>query len=177
MSETRVKRLRTTVVMLGAVVAGLVFPAPVSASAGAAAQDTVVEQRFAADSGDACPRGRTQGVLGWHLPPLGGGPVVADVTGILLDQPVSGDVSIPECADDFRFSMVTFTAIAGAKVVDTESARVDNGTARFAFRLAAEVTAIPIDMVVVQVCRVNLDPAPFTFCGPKQQYRAPIAVS
>ncbi|WP_204011944.1 hypothetical protein [Virgisporangium aurantiacum] len=156
--------------------AGLIFPAPVSASTAAAAQDTVVQQPFAADSGDACPHGRTKGLLGWHLPPLGGGPVVADVTGILVDQPVSGDVSTPECADDFRFSTVTFTAIAGARVVDTESARVDNGTVRFAFRLAA-VTATPIDLVVVQVCRVNLDPAPFTFCGPKQQYRAPIAIS
>jgi hypothetical protein len=157
-----------------AMVIGLVAPA--SAYAGEA-PDTIVNQPFAADSGDACPRGQTKGLLGWHLRPLGGGPIAVDVTGILLDRPLSGDVSIPECADDGRFSTVTFTAFAGATVVDTESARVDNGTVRLGFRLAAEVRAIPIDQVVVQVCRVNLDPAPFEYCGPKQQYRAPIAVS
>jgi hypothetical protein len=178
MSETRVRRLPAAVIMVGAAfaatVTGLVTPAAASA---AEVPDTVVDQPFAADSGDACPLGRTKGVLGWHLRPLGGGPTAVDVTGILLDQPLSGDVSIPECADDGRFSTVTFTALAGGTVVDTGSGRVDNGTVRLAFRLAAEVRAIPIDQVVVQVCRVNLDPAPFEYCGPKQVYRAPIAIS
>jgi hypothetical protein len=166
--------LRTVPRAFAAAVTGLVMPA--SASAGEAT-NTVVDQAFAADSGDACPHGRAKGLLGWHLRPLGGGPIAVDVTGILLDQPVSGDASTPECADDGRFSVVTFTAYAGATVVDTGSGRVDNGTVRIAFQLAAEVRAIPIDQVVVQVCRVNLDPAPFEYCGPKQQYRAPIAVS
>jgi hypothetical protein len=177
MSETRVGMLPAAVMSFLAAAAGLVITAAAPASAAATAADTVVEQTFAADSGDACPHGRTKGVLGWHLPPLGGGPTVADVTGVLLDQPVSGDVSIPECGDDFRFSVVTFTALAGGRTVDTESARVDNGTVRFAFRLGADVRPVPIDTVVVVVCRVNLDPAPFTFCGAKQVYRAPIAVS
>jgi hypothetical protein len=177
MNGTQVRRLRAAVIMVGAafaaMVTGLVTPASASAAEG---PDTVVDQPFAADSGDACPLGRAKGLLGWHLRPLGGGPIAVDVTGILVDQP-SGDVSIPECVDDGRFSTVTFTAYLGQTVVDTGSARVDNGTVRLGFRLAAEVRATPIDQVVVQVCRVNLDPAPFEYCGPKQRYRAPIAVS
>lgn len=178
MNETRVRRLGPALILVGAAfaaaVTGPVMPA--SASTGDVT-GTVVNQPFAADSGDDCPRGRARGVLGWHLPPLGGGPTAVDVTGTLVDQPASGDVSTPECADDGRFSAVTFTAYAGATVVDTGSGHVDNGTVRIAFRLAARARAVPIDRVVVQVCRVNLDPAPFEYCGPRQQYRAPIAVS
>jgi hypothetical protein len=159
-----------------ALVAGLACLGVAAVSASAqAAPATVVEQQFAASSGDSCRYGHAKGVLGWQLPPLGGGPTVVDVSGLLVDRPVA-PITIPECPDDGRFSTLLLTALAGSEQVDTELIRADNSTRPFQLLLTGEIRRVVIDTVVVQVCRQPVLAGAPVSCGPKQTYRAPVSV-
>ena len=135
----------------------------------------VVTQEFFADSGDRCVYGQVRGVLGWHLPPVGGPPSAVDASGVLVDRP-TGPITTPECTDDRRFSVVTLSAYSGGSVIDTEVVRADNGQQRFALTLVGEIRRAPIDMVVVYVCRHSLATGRPDYCGSRQVFRAPISI-
>jgi hypothetical protein len=131
--------------------------------------DTIVRQPFAADSGDRCRYGQTRGALGWHLPTPGGGAVVVDVAGQVLDQPV---VDVPTaCGDDGRFSAATVTGFVGSRAVRTASVRADNGTQRFTFRIAVPDRSARLDRVEVRVCRFLQTAGSAVHCGAKQTYK------
>jgi hypothetical protein len=149
--------------------------APVKAlTAGApSSADTIARQEFAADSGDRCRYGQTRGTLGWHLPPLGGAAVAVDVAGRVLDQPVADVPTV--CSDDGRFSVATVTGFVGVKPVGTASARADNGSQGYEFRITVPDRAARIDRVVVQVCRFLPTPGGPVYCGAKQTYESPVA--
>jgi hypothetical protein len=140
-----------------------------------AAPATVVEQPFAAGSADSCRYGQARGILGWWLPPIGGGPRAVDVSGVLVDHPVS-PVTTPECPNDGRFSTVLFTAFAGGAQVDAELVRTDDSARTFQLQLAGETRPVVIDTVVVQVCRQFAFAGPPVYCGPKQAFRAPVSL-
>jgi len=137
--------------------------------------DPVVEQKFAADSGDFCLYGQVAGLLGWHLPPVGGPPTAVDVSGVLSDKPTA-PITTPECGDDRRFTVVTLSAYTGGSPIDTEVVRADNGQRRFALTLTNETRRVPIDLVVVYVCRHSVATGQLDYCGAKQVYRAPISL-
>lgn len=164
--------LRAAALLVCALSAVLTGVGPASAAA-RVAPDTVVEQPFAADSGDSCRYGYTKGVLGWHLGPLVGRPTVVEVAGTVLDRPLSGSPA-GSCGNDGRYATVTLTAYVGTKPVDTAAARVDNGTRDFRFQLANTTTAARIDRIVIEVCRPSLLDGRTAYCGPKQEYRAPV---
>jgi len=149
--------------------------APVEALAAGAltSADTIVRQSFAADSGDRCRYGQTRGVLGWHLPTLGGGAVSVAVAGQVLDQPVV-DVSTV-CGDDGRFSVATVTGFVGSKAVHTASVRADNGAQRFNFRIAVPDRGARIDRVEARVCRFLPTSGSAVYCGATQTYKTPVA--
>jgi hypothetical protein len=155
---------------------GLASAAVVALSTAAqAASATVVEQHFTADSADSCLYGQAKGSLGWRLPPLGGGPRAVDISGVLVDRPVS-PVTTPHCRDDAHFSTVSFTAFADGTQVDAELVRADNSTRTLQLQLADETKPVIIDTVVVQVCRQSALPGPSAYCGRKQTFRAPVSV-
>ena len=141
--------------------AGITQPASASAASGD------VTQAFVADSGDACRMGVATGTIVWHLPP--GGRAVDGLAGV-LDRPVSDD-DPQNCADDGRYTILMLTARVAGKVVDREAVEVDNGQRRSSFTLTA---AVPIEEVVVQVCRRGRLPGPAPYCGVAQTYRAPL---
>ena len=167
--------LRTPVVLLCAVVAaGVPTVALAGPASGREVPAPLVEQPFAADSGDSCRYGLAEGVLRWHLDPLGGPPTVVEVTGTIRERPVPTDPTA-ECGDDGRYSTVTMTAHARSGVVDTETVRVNNGAREFAFRLTGTPGAVPIARVIVEVCRPPLVGERPVYCGPRQEYRAPVS--
>jgi hypothetical protein len=156
--------------LAAALLAGVLAATP---NAKASTDDVIVAQPFHADSanpsvGDTCPRGATDGTLGW----LFGAPPTVYVTGTALDHPLPGDTSAA-CGEDGRFTTVTFTAYAGGARVATGVQKVDNGRRAFpdGFSLRA---AQPITLVTVQVCRTTLDPAPITYCGQLRKYSRPV---
>jgi hypothetical protein len=138
-----------------------------------ALQDTVVEQPFFADSGDSCQYGLSRGMLGWHLPPLGGLPAIVDVDGSVADRPLTTGPSI--CPDDRRFTSVTFTALSGRTVLESALVRADNDVERVELRLGRDTYPARMDRVVVQVCRSSPVGTPPTYCGTAQVYRAPLS--
>lgn len=140
------KTLRTGV-LAAMLMAGALVGAP------AAQADVVVEQRFAADSGDKC--GVTKGDLAWYQTPR------VDVVGVLHDLPCDG-----------LFSAATFTAYAGGKAVDEQRVRADDGAVEFAFPLV-NLRSTPLEKVTVQVCRFPLEIG-ISYCGPLQEFRSPI---
>ena len=142
-------------------------------AAPAHAEGSVVTQPFYADSGDTCRFGVTSGTLTW----ISRGPLattVVDVAGSLLDRPLPTDPSTA-CRDP-RYSSATFTAYRGIVVVDQEQQRVDNGRITFRFQLTAAPSGayVPIDRVVVQVCR-HAPPGMGLpdYCGRAVEYRQP----
>jgi hypothetical protein len=171
----RLGRTATATLLSLAVAAGLVsFPA----AAQAATQpdpDPTAEQPFAATSGDSCRYGQAKGGLGWRLPPLGGPPIAVDVSGTLADRPTA-PITIPECGDDRRFSVLTVSAYSGGLPIATELVRVDNGIQRFAFQLPAETRRAPIELVVLYICRHSLATGELDYCGPRQVFRAPVSI-
>jgi hypothetical protein len=170
MVRTRLIR-RLAIAVLALAGAG-VWTATAYASVAPGPTDTVVEQPFAADSGDRCQYGSTRGLLGWHLGPLVR-PATVAVRGSVLDRPLSLP-SIPECGDDGRHTVLTMTAYARGVAVDQELVRVDNGVREFGFQLANTTSLAPIERVVVQVCRHPRTPGPAVHCGVEQVYRAPV---
>ena len=163
--------------VLGTFAAGiLLHPAPAGA-----AEEIVVGQPFSADSGDTCLYGSTRGELAWDATLLPTTVSAVAVKAVVVDRPTVDDPGIA-CPDDRRYTVATFTASGGKTVVDNEAVRVDNGRVEVAFILADPGTkALPIDLVVVQVCRVSplivTDPTGallYDYCGKPQEYRLPI---
>jgi hypothetical protein len=132
------------------------------------AEPPVIQQPFAADSGDTCRHGFTIGTLIWDpgIAATRGQPTVS-AEGYLAD-----DIT---CLPDIYSSAVTFTAYSGVAVVDTEVRKADNDRVVFSFTFvdrSASVLPRVIDRVVVQVCRhTNLSPP--DYCGKAQEYKHP----
>ncbi|HEX6467765.1 MAG TPA: hypothetical protein VF069_01620 [Streptosporangiaceae bacterium] len=133
-----------------------------------------IQRPFAADSGDACRYGSTEGTLTWQYglfsSPL---PLTAvDVRGTVTDHPLTGDTSFA-CRDDGFFSRATFTAYSGTAIVAEREAKADNAVVGFEFTLAPAKAAGQITRVVVQVCRDPLVTLPPSYCGKAVAYDAP----
>jgi hypothetical protein len=120
---------------------------------------------FHADSGDTCRYGSTDGTLSTRLN-------LVAVKGTLTDRPTPADPTI--CRDDGFYSVATFTAYSGSRVIDQQAVRINNGTARIELLLGQSSTVLPrIDVVVIQVCRNPLVTLPPSYCGRPAEYRAP----
>lgn len=145
-------------------VAAIVLAAVAAPTAALASHPTIL-QRFAADSGDNCRYGYTEGVLSWravHAPQ----PVAVDVSGKLVDRPAPAEPIL--CPDDRYYSIANFTASASGVVVDRHSERADNGVVQFGFVLGNSSAIARIDTVTVQVCRLGiLGPG---YCGRAQTF-------
>jgi len=165
------KRLRFRVAAALLVAAAAIGAWTVSAYADAA-PNTIVEQDFAADSGDRCQYGVTRGKIFWTLGPLVRPPAPVGVKGALVDRPHGA--TPPDCGDDRRFSVVTITAYTRDVVVDQEQVRADNGVSEIQLRLTNETSTAQIDRLVIVVCRHPIDLGIPGFCGPRQEYRKPI---
>jgi hypothetical protein len=155
-----------------AVVAAL-LAAVAGTAAPATADHPTVSPPFAADSGDNCRYGLTQGTLAWaaiHPPEI---PSV-EVAGFIVDRPVPV-LPTQTCPDDGLFTVATFRAFTGNLQVDAASQLMDNGSRRFAFRLAPDAAPVPIariERVEVTVCRdhpLRGAPTPL-YCGRTQIY-------
>jgi hypothetical protein len=138
----------------------------------ASADGPVVVRPFAADSGDNCRSGFTNGDLGWHV---GRGPMAAhavDVSGVVGDRPLPNDPT-GACRDP-RFTSATFTAYNQNGTVARQRVTVDNGQIDIRFRLGGNAGETVVDRVVVQVCR---HAHPWTtvpdYCGRPVEYRTP----
>lgn len=134
--------------------------------------DQLITQAFAADSGDSCRYGFTDGTLTWRFGtsplPLAG--VV--VKGRVGDRPLAADPGLP-CADDRLFSVATFTALSGVREVDRQARRADNGITDFQFTLGLNSPTSAIDRVSVQVCRHKPTSTVPAYCGRAVVYRIP----
>ncbi|GAA3693896.1 hypothetical protein GCM10022224_069260 [Nonomuraea antimicrobica] len=152
-------RLRTRLALGAVLTAGLMAAQPVVAAQAAAVD-------FAADSGDQCRRGVTEGTLDWVE-----GPVIrpaVQVKGTLADDPATS-----VCAPDQMHSQAVFHAYHGASLVDSEVAKADDGTVELAFDLSDASGVRTIDRVVVQVCRYSNTPVGIGYCGKAVEYKSP----
>jgi hypothetical protein len=148
------------------VVAAGVAAAVVGTVAPAAAQPPAVERPFAADSGDNCRYGSTEGILVWEAPVVG-------VAGTVSDRPLPADPG-PFCPDDGFHTIAHFQAFIGNVLTDSESPRVDNNRLEFKFVLTpTSAPSIRIDRVVVTVCREPLIRPGIGYCGKPQTYVPP----
>ncbi|MEV4799653.1 hypothetical protein AB0K18_06515 [Nonomuraea sp. NPDC049421] len=150
-------RLLTGLTMTAVLAAGLLAAPP------AMAAEAVP---FAADSGDSCLRGSTEGTIQRY-----DGPVIrprVDVEGVLTDE---GGPSI--CSPDDRYSTATFSGFRGSELVDSETYKVDNDQIKFSFSLSDTLGVRTIDRVVVQVCRHSDPPIGISYCGKAQEYKIP----
>jgi hypothetical protein len=138
------------------------------APAPALASHPILIQRFAADSGDSCRYGFTEGFLYWvdnHLPDES----AVRISGAVTDRPTPADPGTA-CRDDRRYTAVTFRAFTGDVVVDQEIHRVNNGTGSVNFALEGR-PGVPIDRVTITVCRELLAWTPTArYCGRTQTY-------
>jgi len=59
--------------------------------------------------------------------------------------------------------------------VDLQERKADDEKVGFEFDLgAAAITARPVDLVTVRVCRLSKKPSiPYDYCGPEQRYVRP----
>jgi hypothetical protein len=153
------------------IVTAALAAAVVGAAAPAEAHHPAVTQPFAADSGDDCRYGTTQGTLAWAAthPPE---PASVTVAGTVSDAPPPAS---PGCRDDQMFTVASFRAFTGDLLVDEETRRVDNDTLGFGFRLTASLPVSHIERIDVQVCRMPLIHATRTaYCGkPKPHFPIP----
>jgi hypothetical protein len=120
--------------------------------------------RFHADSGDRCRYGVTEGDLTARL-------AVVSAAGELTDRPTRTDPSI--CPDDGFFSVATFTAYAGSRIIDQQAVRANNTTVKVDLVLGSASAIARIDRIVIQVCRHPLVTLPPSYCGKAVEYRAP----
>jgi hypothetical protein len=171
MGRTRSGRRVIATLLMALAAAGVGTAAAYADTTPNTTPNTVVEQPFAADSGDTCKYGVTKGTIFWTLGPFVR-PAPVAVKGTLIDRPLSDGPSI--CPDDRRFSVVTFTAFAGTVKVDEELVRADNQAVDYGFRLINETSTAPISHLVVVVCRHFPAPRPAVYCGARQIYRAPV---
>lgn len=141
--------------------------AAVAAPTAASATHPIVAIPFAADSGDNCRYGSTEGYLSWHgyhtALPSG-----VDLGGKLVDRPVP-DQSIV-CRDDGYYSVANFDAYSGRTIVDKRSVRANNGTVQFSFTLGANSR---VTSLVIQVCRHPLFGTGRSYCGAAKTYTSP----
>ncbi|MFE0153980.1 hypothetical protein ACFWY5_43050 [Nonomuraea sp. NPDC059007] len=154
-------RLRVPLLLAAVAATGLLTAQPATANATAAA--TVP---YAADSGDSCKRGSTEGSLEWVT-----GPVIrptVKVAGTLSDE---REFSI--CAPDGMYSRASFSAYHGSDKVASGQVKADNATVPVALTLSDASGVRSIDRVVVQVCRYSNSPVGISYCGPAQEYKAP----
>ena len=154
------------------VLAALAAMFAVLASPGTAHAATIT-QPFAADSGDACRYGVTDGKLGWRYGDTSPLPLAGvDVRGRLTDRPVPSDPTTV-CPSDGYFSVATFVAYAGNVEVARKSSAANNSTVTLEFTLTSDTAAARISRVVVQVCRSPIVTLPPSYCGRAVEYRAP----
>ena len=61
------------------------------------------------------------------------------------------------------------------QLVDLQERKADDEKVGFEFDLgAAAITARPVDLVTVRVCRLSSKPGiPYDYCGPEQRYVRP----
>ncbi|ROO50763.1 hypothetical protein EDC02_5616 [Micromonospora sp. Llam0] len=149
-------------VLRAATVLAAALAAVALAASGATASPSIL-QRFSVPSGDTCTYGYTQGQLEWRLAPPAS---AVRVTGVVVDRPFPTDPGAV-CRDDSRYTIASYTAYAGERVVDETARRVDNGRVEIAFVLGADAYDRGIDRLVIQVCRVSLlDITPIPdYCG------------
>jgi hypothetical protein len=114
--------------------------------------------------------GVAKGTMLWHLPP--GGRVV-DGRATVVDQPSLG-IPRRECGEDGRYTALLLTARADGEAVDRAMLTADNGEREAAFTLTARV---PVEELVVQVCRPSRVPGPPVLCGEAQTFRAPLTAA
>jgi hypothetical protein len=156
------------------IVAGVLFAAALATggaqSAFAAAAPGDVLQPFAAHSGDTCRMGGANGTIVWHLPP--GGRTV-DGRANVVDRPLPS-VPVRECGEDGRYTVLLVTARAGGASVERAMVTVDNGEREAEFALSA---GVPIEELVVQVCRPSRVPGPPVLCGAAQTFHAPVTTT
>jgi hypothetical protein len=171
MGRVRAMRRAAAMVLVAAAAAGAWATTASATASASSAPDTVVEQPFAADSGDACQYGVTKGKIFWQLGPLVG-PSSVGVTGALSDRPVPGEPAT--CRDDRKFTVLTVTAYAGSVAVDEELVRANNGVRDYRFVLQNETSRARIDRLVVVVCRHAIEVGIPGYCGERHEFRAPI---
>ncbi|MBQ1047996.1 hypothetical protein KBX50_05915 [Micromonospora sp. C51] len=152
--------LRAATVLAAALLATTVMAGSAAASP--------ISQRFSVPSGDNCTYGYTEGVLEWRST----APTSAvRLTGVVVDRPSANEPIA--CRDDRRYTIATYLAYAGERPIDRAAQRVDNGVLRFDFVLGSDASAVGIDRVVIQVCRMSLD-RPSTvpdYCGREHTFR------
>lgn len=140
--------------------------------------DQLITHTFAADSGDSCRYGVTDGALTWRFGPS---PTPLPVAAVLVkgrvaDRPLPTEPGLP-CRDDSLFSVAGFTAFSGLREVDKQGARADNGVTNFQFTLGLNSTIARIDRVVVQVCRHKASSVLPSYCGRPVEYRVPPVIT
>ncbi|MCZ7419889.1 hypothetical protein O7605_10205 [Verrucosispora sp. WMMA2121] len=152
--------LRAATVLAAALLATTVMAGSAAASP--------ISQRFSVPSGDNCTYGYTEGVLEWRST----APTSAvRLTGVVVDRPSANEPIA--CRDDRRYTIASYVAYAGERPIDRAAQRVDNGVLRFDFVLGSNASAVGIDRVVIQVCRMSLD-RPSTvpdYCGREYTFR------
>jgi hypothetical protein len=154
----------------GALLVSAVLSGGFARPAVAADAATDVPQPFTAHSGDVCRMGVAKGTIVWHLPPDGRS-VDGSVT--VVDRPDPHNPG-PGCTDDGRYTTLVVTALADRIRVDQQTIAVDNGTREARLGLGA---AVPIETIVVQVCRSTRVPGPPTYCGVAQSFPAPVTAA
>lgn len=163
-------RWRTVFAMLAAFVAVMAAPGAASAA------DSIAVQRFAADSGDRCRYGATDGTLSWRWTSIGPAEPAAvaygvDVAGTVVDRPAPSTEIV--CRDDQFYSVALFVLYSRNTIIDWQAVRADNAAQRFAFTLGLNATRTGVDALVVQVCRYQLSGPGISYCGQAQTY-APV---
>jgi hypothetical protein len=150
---------------LAAMIAVLAAPGTANAA--------TISQPFAADSGDTCRYGNTNGTLGWRYGTVSPLPLLAvDVKGQLTDRPLPNDPTIV-CFDDRYYSAATFIAYAGSVEVARKTITANNNRVTFDFTLGGTSTTTGINRIVIQVCRSPITTLPPSYCGKAVEYRAP----
>ncbi|KAB8197478.1 hypothetical protein FH608_002685 [Nonomuraea phyllanthi] len=149
-------RLRAWLASGAVVAAGLLAAQPATAAASVP---------FHADSGDQCLRGVAEGTLEWV-----DGPIVRPV--VRVDGALTDEASVSPCAHDGLYSTVTFSGYSGKSLVDSEVAKADNEKVALSFTLSNPDAFIPVDRVVVQVCRYSTTPVGTSYCGKAVEYTA-----
>ncbi|MBB5081656.1 hypothetical protein [Nonomuraea endophytica] len=152
-------RLRVPLLLAAVAATGLLTAQPATAT-------TAATVPYAADSGDSCKRGSTEGSLEWVT-----GPVIkptVKVTGTLSDER-----EFSTCAPDALYSRASFSAYHGSDKVAGGQVKADDATVPVALTLADASGVRTIDRVVVQVCRYSNSPVGISYCGPAKEYKAP----
>jgi hypothetical protein len=160
------KTLRVSAGLAAAIIGGILVSTPAQAAA--------IQRPFAADSGDTCGYGSTEGTLTWRYgvrnSPL---PLAAvDFKGTVTDRPAADDPDF-SCRDDGYYSTARFTAYASNAVVAEKEVAANNAEIAFAFTFATSTNARQITRIVVQVCRDPMVTLPPSYCGKPVEYPAP----